>query len=399
MKKTEDTAKENTKRERPKKKKLVLLPGGIVPIWMPIDEDEIPVFREAKDPDMLSRVLDGSTKPSYIARHRAALLSEAVKKDCAGALPALMPKARRLAPERFDELVSLAAKTGAPECTAWLLQYRRSHYSESDFDAIEQKKFETELGLAEAGLSDYRKVFRISYVPGGIHIGGPKAGKSEYRVPASVKGTPVVSVDSGAFYGVDAFAEISREWPYEETVSGEPSLSDAATGDVIRFGRYMTGKGTEKPIPWRVLARDEGALFVISDTYVATLPYHGESEETTWEKCDLRHWLNEAFMALSFTDDERQMILPAEVKSGGINRFGTDGGNDTRDFIFLPGLDEIKEYMKTDESRCTGSWWWLRNTGCTGEFAACVSPGGRLSPVGNFADSAYGVRPLMRIGL
>ncbi len=138
---------------------------------------------------------------------------------------------------------------------------------------------------------------------------------------------------------------------------------------------------------------------MISDVYVASLPYHSESEETSWETCELRRWLNEVFLPLSFTDSERQMIVPSEVKAPASRRFGTEAGNDTRDALFLPGLDEITELLPADESHRTGSWWWLRTPGCDREFAACVAPDGHLVSVGNFVDSVYGVRPLMRIVL
>ena len=386
-----------------KKKKLVILPGGIVPLWMPIDEDEIPVFRESKASDALSRVLDGSLKSSYIARHRNELLRDAVKKDCADALPVLMPAGRRLSPERFDELVSLASESGSPECAAWLLRYRRSHYSDADFEAVEQKRFDTELGLAEPGLSYYRKMFRVSYVAGGIHIGKPKEGSGEIRVPASIGGTPVVSVDREAFYGLGPSAVISREWPaddhYASSSTDEIPFSEIVPGGIIHLGRYRAGRKAEQPIPWRVLERDENSLLVISDAYVATLPYNAESEETSWETCDLRRWLNGAFLPLSFTESERQLIVPCEVKAAASRRFGTEAGNDTRDCLYIPDLDEIPKLLPTDESRRTGSWWWLRTPGCNKEFAACVSPDGRLVSVGNFTDSVYGVRPLMRVSL
>lgn len=154
---------------------------------------------------------------------------------------------------------------------------------------------------------------------------------------------------------------------------------------------------SEQPILWRVLARDEDSLLVIADTYIASLPYHSESEDTSWETCELRQWLNKAFMPLSFTAAERQRILPSEVKARASRRFGTEAGNDTRDFLYIPDLEEISALMPSEENRSTGSWWWLRTPGCYREFAACVAPDGRLVPIGNFADSVYGVRPLMRI--
>jgi hypothetical protein len=150
-----------------------------------------------------------------------------------------------------------------------------------------------------------------------------------------------------------------------------------------------------------VLARDDadGSLLVISDTDVATLPFHGESGDTSWETCDLRRWLNGAFLQLSFTESERQKILPSEVKAVASKRFGTEAGKDTTDRLYIAGLEEIAKLMPSDEDRRTGSWWWLRTPGCNEEFAACVAPDGRLIPIGNFADSVYGVRPLMRISI
>lgn len=95
--------------------------------------------------------------------------------------------------------------------------------------------------------------------------------------------------------------------------------------------------------------------------------------------------------------------------------YGTEGGNNTFDKIFLLSLSEVSEQQdgekygflddeiracgKSDFSK-TGSWWWLRSPGYASDSAAVVSSRGWVARSGRDVYYFYdGVRPTLHLNL
>ena len=95
--------------------------------------------------------------------------------------------------------------------------------------------------------------------------------------------------------------------------------------------------------------------------------------------------------------------------------YGTEGGNNTFDKIFLLSLSEVSEQQdgekygflddeiracgKSDFSK-TGSWWWLRSPGYSSSRAAEVSEYGWVDQDGpSVYCSDGGVRPALHLNL
>ncbi|MBQ8536715.1 MAG: leucine-rich repeat protein [Clostridia bacterium] len=167
-----------------------------------------------------------------------------------------------------------------------------------------------------------------------------------------------------------------------------------AEDEELIFGSYEqdgdTANGPE-PIRWKVLARENGRALVISCDGLAIRAYHAEDKKITWEKCDLRAWLNGEFLRTAFTVQE-QALIPAVTVSAQIGPFyNTDAGNATLDRVFLLSHEEILRCFPTDEARrCMPSdylktlvdfgtnpcMWWLRSPGPDNEFAVLVDSDG-----------------------
>ena len=163
-------------------------------------------------------------------------------------------------------------------------------------------------------------------------------------------------------------------------------LKSIQVGAVIEFAE----------IDWRVLQKTADAVLVISEKVLAVKPYNTEWEDITWEKCTLRKWLNEDFYSI-FTDEEKAMIAETTVVNSNNNKFGTKGGNDTTDKIFLLSIDEAEKLFANDTSRAVGSWWWLRSPGDDQDGAAYVYGGGSLDVDGEYVYCDYGVRPALNL--
>jgi hypothetical protein len=181
-------------------------------------------------------------------------------------------------------------------------------------------------------------------------------------------------------------------------------------GNIIAFGRYE----------WLVLELSSGnALIVTSGVLERGRIYHHERIETTWEHCTLRSYLNDEFYH-RFTEADRTRIRETEVANVSNPWFGTDGGNDTRDKIFLLSIEEVVRYFgdsgqlhggnpgsklfindqyKTKRvARCDGrnTQWWLRSPGLRGNTAADVFAGGAIHVSGHHVNNTCtGFRPAL----
>lgn len=151
--------------------------------------------------------------------------------------------------------------------------------------------------------------------------------------------------------------------------------------DSIYFGTYyQSNDSTKEPVKWRVLSSDGDQLFLLSDQNLDVFQYHTERENVTWETSAIRSWLNgygasgsvtdytgDNFLAAAFSAREQRVVAPTTVVNDENTDYGTDGGNDTTDRIFLLSLTET--YNRTYFPRGTN----LRSTN-----TAYVAGGGKL---------------------
>ena len=170
-----------------------------------------------------------------------------------------------------------------------------------------------------------------------------------------------------------------------------------------------------EPIKWRVLQSENGEAFLLSDVILDKQLYNENDKYVTWEKSSLRAWLNKKFIKRAFIDEEREKINITEIVNQDNPVYGTEGGNNTFDKIFLLSLSEVSEQQdgekygflddeiracgKSDFSK-TGSWWWLRSPGSYSLDAAEVNDDGWVGRNGSRVDSSYGgVRPALHLNL
>ena len=141
-------------------------------------------------------------------------------------------------------------------------------------------------------------------------------------------------------------------------------------GETVSFGSYpQTADSTEKsPLTWQILDIKDDAVLLLSQYVLEQYPYHDKYEDITWEKSNVRSYLNgfdgthnkngidhtaKGFIDMAFNADERAWIkqvtninpdAPEEWSS-------TPGGNDTQDKVFLLSHDEVLQYFPTCKSQ------------------------------------------------
>lgn len=207
----------------------------------------------------------------------------------------------------------------------------------------------------------------------------------------------------------------------------------------IYFGSYwqqdtnndkVANKNDKKrPLRWRVLSIDGDEAFLLADKAIASQPYNESYENCTWETSSLREWLNNHFLKNAFTQEEQEAIRLCQIKNEANPVYGTAGGEDTSDKIFLLSFDEVtnpnygfsiggqgdalnaqltdyalcqkdKEYEIMEDETYWGSWW-LRTPGDDSSSALVVwgSYNGISYPGYSGGNSKIAVRPALRVDL
>ena len=153
----------------------------------------------------------------------------------------------------------------------------------------------------------------------------------------------------------------------------------------------------------------------MSDVILDKQAYNTDFEYITWEESSLRTWLNGEFINRAFSDEEKEKINITEIVNQDNPDYGTEGGNNTSDKIFLLSLSEVSEQqdgekygflddrMRACEKSTFSeafSWWWLRSLGDYSDSAAEVDGSGWVYRDGNIVDiSSGGVRPALHLNL
>ena len=175
-------------------------------------------------------------------------------------------------------------------------------------------------------------------------------------------------------------------------------LSEASVGDIVVFG----------DIRWYVIAKTDDGYTLLSEKPVIKMPFDeaGYNTTGTWEESSVRTWLNEKFYN-TFTEEEKALIAKTHNINPDNMEYGTPGGNDTDDYIFLLSVDEANELDQ--KIRHCGywygmdhQWWWLRSPGVNADYTAYVGKGNnkdaRIDSDGDIAGNDYGaVRPALNI--
>ena len=228
--------------------------------------------------------------------------------------------------------------------------------------------------------------------------------------------------------------------------SGTVANISGGQADNIYFGTYQqssdgSGGYNTNPIKWRVLENADGQLFLLSDQNLDVFQYHTDSESVTWEKSTMRSWLNgysaeqntggssgidytsDNFIGTAFSEKEQKAIADTTVVNDDNPTYGTEGGENTNDKIFLLSIAEAQNssYFADDNSRIAtntayvadggkidggmsvvgeADYWWLRSPGVDDDVAAYVNDNGGVRSFGPNVDFVItAVRPAFNLDL
>ena len=194
-------------------------------------------------------------------------------------------------------------------------------------------------------------------------------------------------------------------------------------GNVVEFGRYEQDNNFDngkEPIEWIVLQRNEKTVLLKSKYALDAKAYNEGRDDTTWEECSLRHWLNEDFFNEAFDQHETSVIMTVEVDNSRKQenkKWKTSGEANTQDKVFLLSYTEARNYFDSDYARRMEAtpyaksnnvyldgkngrtFWWLRSPGFDHKNAAYVNDNGLVLYYDHVYDERIGVSPVLWLNL
>ncbi|MBQ7065617.1 MAG: bacterial Ig-like domain-containing protein, partial [Lachnospiraceae bacterium] len=214
------------------------------------------------------------------------------------------------------------------------------------------------------------------------------------------------------------YRRISR-WQTEED-----DFFDEVTNNGYRYFKW-------ERIKWRVLQNNGSTLFVVADKGLDRKVYNYWDESITWENCTIRKWLNNSFYNTAFSSNEQNAIVTQNVVNDDNPQYGTEGGNNTTDKVYLLSIDEAANATYgfcSDWNTESASRWiqpsnyahvrgvgtfssyrgnkdtcfcWLRSSGKYTNHAAEIYHYGYVYRYGVYVDSIYSgaVLPALHINL
>ena len=148
-----------------------------------------------------------------------------------------------------------------------------------------------------------------------------------------VTGGALTEAITGASYDANGDALV------EGTKYRRISRSDTNNDNYFGDSEYCYFKWER--IKWRVLQVNNSMMFVVADQGLDCKNYDEGDASVTWETCTLRNWLNNDFYGMAFDSREQGAVVPQTVVNEDNPTYGTEGGNNTQDKVFLLSIGEV----------------------------------------------------------
>ena len=132
----------------------------------------------------------------------------------------------------------------------------------------------------------------------------------------------------------------------------------------VYFGKYSQSKNQGggykvEPIKWRVLQNTDGKVFLMADKLLDS-QFFDDARHRTWDESNVRAWLNgyglysgAGFINKALSSDEQESVAITVVNTPINIDYGTSGGADTSDRIFLLSYPEVIDPNSGFNSDCT----------------------------------------------
>ncbi|MCM1160553.1 MAG: DUF6273 domain-containing protein [Roseburia sp.] len=233
----------------------------------------------------------------------------------------------------------------------------------------------------------------------------------------------VATAGTTADAGMDVWVNGTKYRRISESDTNYRGCFDDVSNNGYRYFKW-------ERIKWKVLQNNGSTLFVVADKAIDCKDYNDKLTSITWEGSTIRNWLNNSFYGTAFSSSEQNAIVTQNVvNEDNPYYYGTEGGNNTNDKIYLLSIGEVtnetygfcSDYstysvsrrMKTsDYANARGAsrnssgayegncWWWLRSPGWDSVIGAYVGVDGYVDRYGRSVHYyGGGVCPALHINL
>jgi hypothetical protein len=270
-------------------------------------------------------------------------------------------------------------------------------------------------------------------VAGGVEITKYIGAAVNIIVPERINGRPVLRIGDSAFTEREDLISITI--PGSVTAIGErafsgctnlmeviieyaaPRIDPSAFAGCGSLERMTIGNGEARlgghiwfgGMLWRVLDIQDGKALILSEYSVRGVSHNVRVPNATWESSQVRRQLNNDFIEQNFTDEEKGRIAETIVVTSDNMHYGTSGGGDTTDRVFLLSIEEVIQYLSDPHDRMLhfarrregnmehrASQWWLRSTGAYTVHGAFVGTRGEVNTAGlGVNSSTISIRPAL----
>lgn len=133
-----------------------------------------------------------------------------------------------------------------------------------------------------------------------------------------------------------------------------------------------------------ILEKKDNKVLLLSEKPVGKESYTHVKEGITWVNSPLRKWLNSDYLNQNFSEYEKSAIVETKLINSENSEYHTLGENDTMDKIFLLSVEEVNQYLPSEEERitldrtATAVDWWLRSPSRYSGSVMCVDEDGSI---------------------
>lgn len=165
------------------------------------------------------------------------------------------------------------------------------------------------------------------------------------------------------------------------------NIRDSQIGTSVLFGNYK----------WLIVEKEKDKVLLVKSEPINGYAYHDKNEKIIWADSTLRKYLNTDFIAETFYKKMRNYILDTEVVIPDNEKYGTKGGRNTTDKLFLLNVSQAEEYKEILSNYSRD--WWLISPGSSQNTAQYVSYGEIMDYGYEVSNTNIHIRPAMWIHL
>ncbi len=136
---------------------------------------------------------------------------------------------------------------------------------------------------------------------------------------------------------------------------GSTAIDKAEIGDLVCLGNYETYPYNEEtePLYWRVIDKKDGKLLILCDKLIDSFSFNYnpdlvDLDQVTWENCSLCEFLNNEFLDMMFTEEEKALVQTTVNENKAANEELLEQWGSFEDQDGIPYLEQTYQFREDD---------------------------------------------------